>query len=243
MDNLPTTRPGETPRARADEFCVHSPRTLELRSIPSPIDHRNPTTSDAQRPSRLLPVPPPKLPCEPPADECVSTVSERTDHLYENSPSVLPCLPAAGAENEDNVSVSTDASCFTDISLETVSSPETALSLYLLLDKTAGAAAAKWVWGAPESRGLKLVLLSLLWPADGLGRPVPPVPSQPVRGKPPPTPLRLGHHHNRPHICRAERRKDHILCTYACVFECFIRVPQHRRRMSFSCLPSHPPRK
>ena len=25
MDNLPTTRPGETPRARADEFCVHSP--------------------------------------------------------------------------------------------------------------------------------------------------------------------------------------------------------------------------
>ena len=126
MDNLPTTRPGETPRARADEFCVHSPRTLELRSIPSPVDHRNPTTSDAQRPSRLLPVPPPKLPCEPPADECVSTVSERTDHLYENSPSVLPCLPAAGAENEDNVSVSTDASCFTDISLETVSSPQAA---------------------------------------------------------------------------------------------------------------------
>ena len=36
------------------------------------------------------PVPPPKLPCEPPADEYVSTVSERTDHLYENSPSVLP---------------------------------------------------------------------------------------------------------------------------------------------------------
>ena len=121
MDNLPTTRPGETPRARADEFCVHSPRTLELRSIPSPIDHRNPTTSDAQRPSRLLPVPPPKLPCEPPADECVRTVSERTDQFYENSSSVLPRLPAAGVENEDNVSVSTDASCFTDVSLETVS--------------------------------------------------------------------------------------------------------------------------
>ena len=98
MDNLPTTRPGETPRARADEFCVHSPRTLELRSIPIPTDHRNPTTSDAWRPSRLPPEPPPplKLPCEPPADECVSV-------------------------DDDNIGVSTDASCITDLSWETVS--------------------------------------------------------------------------------------------------------------------------
>ena len=48
---------------------------------------------------------------------------------------------AAQAVGDDNVSVSTDASCITDLSLETVSAEETCLSLFVSLDALADAAA------------------------------------------------------------------------------------------------------
>ena len=44
MTDRPLPIAGETPRARADMHAVQLSRTLELRSIPNPINHRCSTT-------------------------------------------------------------------------------------------------------------------------------------------------------------------------------------------------------
>ena len=103
MDNLPTTRTGETPCARAREpnslYLTGNARggiqeTLVYRSEPKLHDSRRkapppptePLPPKPPDPPSLPPAPPPKLPRELPADDCISVstdVSERTDFSCE----------------------------------------------------------------------------------------------------------------------------------------------------------------
>ena len=115
MDNLPTTRPGETPCARAREldslYLTGNARggiqeTLVYRSEPKLHDSRRkapppptePLPPKPPDPPSLPPAPPPKLPRELPADDCISVstdVSERTDFSCESSSSLFPSVPSA----------------------------------------------------------------------------------------------------------------------------------------------------
>ena len=100
MDNLPTTRPGETPCARAREpnslYLTGNARggnqeTLVLRSEPKLNDSRRKAPSP-------LPEPPAAPPPKPPDDDCISVstaVSERTDFSCESSSSLFPSVPSA----------------------------------------------------------------------------------------------------------------------------------------------------
>ena len=97
MDNLPTTRPGETPCARARELS--QAYTGNARGgIQEPLAYRNLTTHAARRPIPPEP-PPPKPPDPPPDDDCTSVstaVSACTDFSCETASSVLSFVPDAG---------------------------------------------------------------------------------------------------------------------------------------------------
>ena len=73
----------------------------------------------------------------------------RASHPTDLSLEAAACLPAGSTAKSDlsdgdNVSVSTEASCLTDLSLETAPAEETCLSLFLLLDEYADRAATLW---------------------------------------------------------------------------------------------------
>ena len=115
MDNFPPPRPGETPCARAREldslYLTGNARggnqeTLVYRSEPILNDSRRkapppltePLPPKPPDPPSLRPAPPPKLPRELPADDCISVstdVSERTDFSCETSSSLFPSVPSA----------------------------------------------------------------------------------------------------------------------------------------------------
>ena len=112
MDNLPTTRPGETPCARAREldspYLTGNARggiqeTVVYRSEPILNDSRRKALPLPTEPLPPKPPDPPGLPPAPPlprklpADDCISVstdVSERTDFSCETS-SLFSFVPSA----------------------------------------------------------------------------------------------------------------------------------------------------